>query len=253
MRSAWTGTPVMGMVEFLWGLSDGVNGRGLSVALAYGGHSVVGRGFGITTIVRYLLETCGTVEQAIAALRRVPSHMGYNLVLADAGGATASVEVIAGGGIEIMPQAIATNHQKVTPPERAAFTATYKRHAHLETVLEGEPDPLSLRDQFQASPLKQENYAQGFGTLFTAEYDPANGAMELIWPGESWPQTLEGFTEGTRVISYEAGSGAAAAYGTGAEAAEAAHAWAGFAELEGCAAWSASDWVAFGQSFATRY
>lgn len=253
LRTEWTGEPVMGMVEFLWGLSDGVNARGLSVALAYGGHSVVKQGFGITTILRYLLETCGTVEEAISVLRRVPSHMGYNLVLADAGGATASVEVIAGGGIKIMPKAIATNHQEVTPPERAEFTATYKRHAHLEMVLDTAPDPRRLRDQFQAEPLKQSNYAQGFGTLFTAEYDPARGAMELLWPGESWAQTLESFAEGTRVISYDAAAAAGEGAYDSSQAAEAARAWVGFADLDGCAAWSTADWVAFGQSFATRY
>jgi hypothetical protein len=36
LRTEWTGMPVMGMVEFLWGLSDGVNAEGLSVALAFG-------------------------------------------------------------------------------------------------------------------------------------------------------------------------------------------------------------------------
>lgn len=37
LRSEWTGRAVMGMVEFLWGLSDGINDAGLAVALAFGG------------------------------------------------------------------------------------------------------------------------------------------------------------------------------------------------------------------------
>ena len=49
LRTEWTGMPVMGMVELLWGLSDGVNAAGLSVALAFGGRSEVTRGFGVTT------------------------------------------------------------------------------------------------------------------------------------------------------------------------------------------------------------
>lgn len=36
--------PGRGMVEFLWGLSDGVNAAGLSVVLAFGGRSEVARG-----------------------------------------------------------------------------------------------------------------------------------------------------------------------------------------------------------------
>ena len=88
LRTEWAGRAVMGMVEFLWGLSDGINDAGLSVALAYGGRSETGQGFGVTTIVRYVLETCDTVKQALAALEKVPSHMAYNLVLADASGRT---------------------------------------------------------------------------------------------------------------------------------------------------------------------
>ena len=45
LRSAWSGRPVMGMVEFLWGLSDGINDAGLCVALAYGGRSDTAEGF----------------------------------------------------------------------------------------------------------------------------------------------------------------------------------------------------------------
>ena len=101
LRSEWTGRPVMGMVEFIWGLSDGINAAGLCVALAYGGRSQTGSGFGITTILRYVLETCEAVDQALAVLARVPSHMAYNVVLADAGGRTASVELSPGDRISM--------------------------------------------------------------------------------------------------------------------------------------------------------
>lgn len=49
LRTEWTGRAVMGMVVFLWGLSDGLDNAGLAVALAYGGRSGTGAGFGITT------------------------------------------------------------------------------------------------------------------------------------------------------------------------------------------------------------
>ena len=111
LRSEWTGSPVMGMVEFLWGVSDGVNARGLALALAHGGRPDVAPGFGVTTILRYVLETCGTVAEGLAVLGRVPSHMAYNIVLADRHGATASVELRPGGGLTRRRPAIATNHQ----------------------------------------------------------------------------------------------------------------------------------------------
>ncbi len=111
LPTEWSGRAVMGMVEFLYGLSDGINGAGLGVALAYGGRSEGGQGFGVTTIVRFVLETCDTVDEALSALKRVPSHMAYSLVLADASGQTASVELAPGGDLTIMPTAVATNHK----------------------------------------------------------------------------------------------------------------------------------------------
>ena len=201
LRSEWT-RPVMGMVEFLWGLSDGINDAGLSVALAYGGRSETSEGFGITTILRYVLETCDTVDDALAALRRVPSHMAYNLVLADRAGHTASVEILPGGGARVMPQAVATNHQSgAARPDGAAFTRTYERHAHLTRL---DTQAVDLHVEFTSDSLHQDRYGEGFGTLFTAEYDPEACTMRLIWPFEQWHQSLDSFNEGSRVIDFTA-------------------------------------------------
>ncbi|WP_424929763.1 C45 family autoproteolytic acyltransferase/hydolase [Amaricoccus tamworthensis] len=213
LRTAWTGRAVMGMVEFLWGLSDGINDAGLSVALAYGGRSETGRGFGITTILRYVLETCDTVPEALQVFRRVPSHMAYNIVVADRDGRTASVELSPGGGVSVMPHAIATNHQSgPTVSERPAFMRSFERYSHLETM---ERKPLALRDAFMREPLKQDRYSEGFGTLFTAEYDCVERCMELTWPDDGWVKSLDGFTEGTKVVSYESAPEQSAEYAQG--------------------------------------
>jgi predicted choloylglycine hydrolase len=180
LRSEWTGRPVMGMVEFLWGLSDGINDAGLAVALAYGGRAETGTGFGITTVLRYVLETCDTVAEAIAVLMRVPSHMAYNIVLADRAGATASVELSPGGGARRMPQAVATNHQSGAPrPHQAGFTRTYERHAHLQRLAVAPP---RLHRHFLESPLRQIRFDAGFGTLFTAEYHLPASILSTVVP-----------------------------------------------------------------------
>ena len=208
LRSEWV-RPVMGMVEFLWGLSDGINDAGLSVALAYGGRSETAPGFGITTILRYILETCTSVSAAVAVLQKVPSHMAYNIVLADPSGASASVEVLPGGGARVMPRSVATNHQQSAGrPARSDFTRTYQRHAHLSEL---KSRAVNLHESFLQAPLRQDRYHEGFGTLFTAEYDPQARRMRLLWPDEAWPQSLDAFEEGTRVIDLERGSTSAPA------------------------------------------
>ncbi len=205
LRTEWTGAPVMGMIEFLWGLSDGMNAAGLCLALTFGGRRDVAPGFGVTTILRYVLETCSTVAQALAVLRRVPSHMAYNVVLADRRGATACAELVPGGGARIVRPAIAANHQHgPEAPDAPGFTRTYARRAHLERLLRGAVAPDALGAAFLAAPLYQTRYGAGFGTLFTAVSDPARRGLTLRWPDQAWDQTLAGFAEGRRTIRYGA-------------------------------------------------
>lgn len=200
LRTEWSGRAVMGMVEFLWGLSDGINDAGLSVALAYGGRSETGVGFGVTTILRYILETCDNVAEALEVLQRVPSHMAYNLVLADASGSVASVELAPGGGVTVMPKAIATNHQsRPTRADRPSFTRSFERHAHLGRLRVA---PRKLGREFLRAPLLQDRFNEGFGTLFTAEYNPIARSMSLTLHGERWDQKLDDFRPGSRIANY---------------------------------------------------
>jgi predicted choloylglycine hydrolase len=207
LRSEWTGQPVMGMIEFLWGLSDGLNGAGLAVALAYGGRPETAAGFGVTTLLRYVLETCGSVAEAIAAFERIPSHMAYNVTLADRTGRTATVELWPGGGLALGRPAIATNHQRSHAGSAAAdLGKSRERRAHLECLLAGGDAHDRLAEAFLEPPLYQTDHATGFGTLFTASYDPEAGAMSLIWRESRWPQSLDAFEEGRREIRYDAGA-----------------------------------------------
>ncbi|RYH03308.1 hypothetical protein EU805_06185 [Salipiger sp. IMCC34102] len=236
LRTEWTGRPVMGMVEFLWGLSDGINAAGLSIALAYGGRAESGEGFGITTILRYVLEVCDTVEEALAVLHRVPSHMAYNVVLADAAGATASVELSPGGGAKVMDKAIATNHQSgPVPADRPGFTRTTERHDHLSAL---DTPARDLADRFLEAPLIQTRYGEGFGTLFTAEYDPRALSLALTIAGDRWDQSLNAFEEGQRTADYAGGTLAAATDATGVRA---GIDWSAAARV---------DWVKVGRDYA---
>ena len=70
---------VIGMSDCLWGLLDGMNDAGLAVSLTFGGRRVLGDGFGIPIVVRYLLETCGDVAAVRETLARLPYSLAHNL------------------------------------------------------------------------------------------------------------------------------------------------------------------------------
>jgi predicted choloylglycine hydrolase len=63
------------------------------------------------------------------------------------------------------------------------FSHSYERQ---QFILGRLFDPLSSVESFvnafEYSPLFSTNYAQGFGTLYTAIYNPQLRAMEYRWP-----------------------------------------------------------------------
>lgn len=204
MRTAWLGRRVLGTSDGLWGLVDGVNDAGLAVSLTFGGRRIVGDGFGVPLILRYVLETCGTAEEAGAALARLPCHMSYNVTVLDRERRYLTAYLAPDRPAILTRAAVATNHQeKVEWTSHARFTATVERERYLlqRLTLHVEPE-----DRFVAAFLKPPLYslafAQGFGTLYTAVYHPARGRMALHWPGAEWSFGLDAFEEGARRITY---------------------------------------------------
>jgi predicted choloylglycine hydrolase len=204
LLSRWHDTRVIAMSDCLWGVLDGINEHGLAVSLAFGGRCVVGDGFGIPLILRYVLEFCKTTQDAVDVLHRVPSHMSYNISVLDRTGTFATVHVGPDRPTEIGNGAVATNHQTDIEWERhAAATRTLDRAALLCDRL-GDPDATleSFVDGFLMAPLFQTGYARAFGTLYTAAYDPQQGRVDFLWPARSWRQSFARFDEGEMTVHY---------------------------------------------------
>ena len=205
LRSAWTGRDVVATMEAIAGAADGVNASGLAVSLAFGGRKARGAGFGVPLIVRYLLEVCERTRDAVAVLRRLPSHMSYNLTLIDRDGDYATAFLAPDRPVEITRRPVATNHQgRVEWPEQARFSRTVERAEAIERLL-AKPGmtPERLTEAFLRPPVYASGHAQGFGTVYTAAYRPADASMELRWPGaEPWRLSCGDFHEGSRRVRY---------------------------------------------------
>ncbi|MBP7003589.1 C45 family autoproteolytic acyltransferase/hydolase [Amaricoccus sp.] len=204
-RTAWLGRPVMGMADGLAGLADGVNAAGLAVSLAFGGRPEIGPGFGVPLILRYLLEVCRDTPDAIEAVRRLPCHMSYNLTLIDRAGRHGAVLLAPDRPAIVTAARHATNHQLgVEWPRHGRDSRTLEREAYLaQAVGDGRADADQLRRRFLAPPLHSRRYGAGFGTIYTALYRPAQGSVEISWPGiEPIRQRLDAFAPGTRRITF---------------------------------------------------
>jgi len=205
LLSAWNGKKVIATSDCLIGAVDGMNEDGLAISLTFGGRKEVGVGFGIPFILRYVLEFCSNAEEAVEALVRIPSHMSYNVTVVDRTGAYKTVRMAPDREPVVTDAAFATNHQGIVDwPENAAFNKTIERSAYIEKMLTKKGiKAQALADAFLKKPLYNNLFKEGFGTLFTAVYRPAEGTVETRWPSVSVKQTFSDFKEVYKLINYD--------------------------------------------------
>ena len=205
LRSAWNGRAVMAMVEGIAGAADGINESGLAASLAFGGRINVGRGFGIPLIVRYLLEVCSDTQDAIEALRSVPCHMSYNVTVVDRAGKLATVFLSPDRPAIVSTDRASTNHQLVIEWwAHARQSRTIERKEFLTNLLaKGQSSGAQGLAAFLAPPLFSKNYAEGFGTVYTALYRPCESSMALHWQDQpAWGKSIMAFSEDRRTVVY---------------------------------------------------
>ena len=205
LRADLAGNATMAMTDCVWGVLDGLNQAGLALSLAFGGRAASGPGFGITLVLRYLLETCADVAEAVAALRRIPVHLCYNIALLDRAGGHATVEVSPDRGVELRAGAISANRQGSNSwPDAVYLHDTVRREALLAAVMSNPAETVdTLLPRFLAPPIHRPLGVDGWGTLYTACWLPETGELRLSWPGRPvWRQGLDRFTEEVREVIY---------------------------------------------------
>lgn len=184
---------------------DGVNSAGLTVALLAddelmekGHHHPMrhGSGLGEAGIVRYLLDRCGTIEEARLALSTLPqyySSIPCHYLVGDARGNSFVFEfsasrsehfVFPGGG---RPQ-LSTNfmlhlHRDLRHlPQELNPLGFFRRFESMQSFLEGQSAPLSLESVCEANRRVAAASRQGQvpgRTLWYALYRPRTGTIEV--------------------------------------------------------------------------
>jgi predicted choloylglycine hydrolase len=204
LKTRWNDQTVIAMIDASWGVLDGMNESGLAVSLAFGGRVEVGKGFGIPIILRYILEFCHDTDSAIAVLKRVPTHMSYNITLIDRQQRFATVYIAPDKSPVVRQVPVATNHQgKIEWARHAWATATLERETAVQSILSNiEETSDGLIACFLRPPVFNAAYKRGFGTLYTAIYKPLSGSISFLWPNHSWHFDQNIFSEERCQIHY---------------------------------------------------
>ena len=170
--------------------------RSLAVSLTFGGREVHGPGFAVPIVLRYLLETCDTVGEALGRLASTPVAIPQNLTLVDA---ERAVTVYVGPDMPMTeaPDACAANHQlRPVSDAQERATRTGQRLAAVRAT-----DPADVAAMLRP-PLHKSDYDGGLGTVYTAHYRPGAGQVSYHWPDmEPWTQSFGAFVPGERSVA----------------------------------------------------
>jgi Acyl-coenzyme A:6-aminopenicillanic acid acyl-transferase len=148
-------------------------------------------------VIRYVLEVCGTVQEAMRVLHRVPVHMSYNVTAVDRAGRRATAYLAPDRPARITGRAVATNHQgEVEWAPYAAAIRSVERQQRLEELLADGAGASGVAAACLQPPLYATRFGQGFGTLYTADYRPGEGVVRYRWPDRTMERSLDQFQSG---------------------------------------------------------
>lgn len=207
MHSQWLGKSVIAMSDCAWGVLDGINDSGLSISIAYGGRLVQGEGFGITIVVRYVLETCTTVQEAIQAFKRIPVHLDYNIALLDKTGEHATLFIAPDRDLRVTRVTTSTNHQDADGRETFFIEDSMTRLNALNQIAPHYQQSIhEITLQFLQPPIYRPHQKYQSGTLYTAAYLPKEGKVNYLWPTHSLTLSFDRFVEQKVHIFYQPAS-----------------------------------------------
>lgn len=197
MHSRFNQRDVIAMLDCMSGALDGINSDGLAVSMSFGGREEFGDGFGVSILLRYLLEFAGDVREACELIRRIPVQGAYNIMLLDRTGKFETVELSAGQQPSFIGSRVATNHQADSSwPLYEEKVLTHARDSHLRKMIaEHIHSAHAFTREFLQAPLYHNRFARGFGTLYDAAFYPQRNACEYFWPENTWPLNFENFSD----------------------------------------------------------
>lgn len=196
--TSWSGRRVISKAQRPWGgCLDGMNEEGLVASLTFGGSRAQGLGFSVILIVRYVLETCHQVGQAIEAFCRIPVALSQNVTVLDRSGDYATLFLGPDQAPILSRLKVCTNHQATTA---AAADSIERQRIVLRALEEPSMSLEELTRRFLEPPLYSSRIRSP--TVYTAVYRPAEGRVDYLWPGKCWCQRFDQFEPGEYTHDY---------------------------------------------------
>lgn len=200
----WFGREVISKGQRPWGgCLDGMNADGLVASLTFGGSPAQGLGFSIILVIRYILETCSRVSEAVSALCRIPVALSQNVIVLDKTGAYATVFLSPERAPYVSRSRVCANHQDSTVSNALSrsLANSMARHQAALCALEAPyATPSKLVETFLTAPIYSRDAS--LPTVYSAIYRPADLTVDYLWPGNVMTQRIGSFEQGQYVHDY---------------------------------------------------
>ena len=202
----WFGREVISKGQRPWGgCLDGMNADGLVASVTFGGSPAQGLGFSIILIVRYILETCSRVSEAVAALRRIPVALSQNVTVLDKTGAYATVFLSPERAPAVSRAPVCANHQDPGVSlslSRGTARSITRQQVALRALESSGATLAKLTETFLSAPIYSREASSP--TVYSAVYRPAALTVDYVWPGHVMIQGIGSFRPGHYVHDYGA-------------------------------------------------
>ena len=202
--TCWFGREVISKGQRPWGgCLDGMNADGLVASVTFGGGTAQGLGFSIILIVRYVLETCSEVSEAVAALCRIPVALSQNVTMLDKTGTHATVFLTPERAPSVSRTLVCANHQDPsvsTGLSRSAASSVAREQAALRTLESSDATLVNVIEAFLTAPIYSRSATSP--TVYGAVYRPAALTVDYFWPGNVMTQRIGSFRPGQYVHEY---------------------------------------------------
>ncbi|MGE6632058.1 C45 family autoproteolytic acyltransferase/hydolase [Bacillus sp. NPDC077027] len=190
----------------LFGRTDGMNEHGLSVTFSACGAPVGNEpglkppqvaGLQIYHVIRFVLDQCKTVQEAITYVHEMPVASNVHLMFADRKGHTAAIEIVNGEQVVRRPTAdyiAATNHP-LADVQKQGFTKynSVRRYELITDTMKDDKIPLQALQALFATEypagLTVHNYEEMFGTMRTLMFRPADLRIDYCFGSPLYNET----------------------------------------------------------------
>ena len=159
------------------GRHDGVNEKGLVAGLHFVSNDRYQKGVSPWTAIRMVLDTCSSLEEAVAMLKEIPHSACYNFSLGDRLGHMAEVEaspdeVMVRYGESFLSCVNHFQDEQMKSKNRPSIVGSQERNKHLLSLKDKKWSHQHMFEHFKRkdSPMFFTDYEDLFGTLHTFSY-----------------------------------------------------------------------------------